>query len=106
MQINKLNNIVFLKDVESNIIEEAFVVLKGKVKINDIQENVKSEEKNNINILKEAELLINSKLDENSIEYEKFKVKTLEKKYKKIKIINTILLISIGVLVLIFKYSL
>ena len=35
MQINKLNNIVFLKDLESNIIEEAFVVLKEKVKINN-----------------------------------------------------------------------
>ena len=41
MQINKLNNIVFLKDLESNIIEEAFVVLKEKVKINDIKENCK-----------------------------------------------------------------
>ena len=28
MQINKTNNVIFLKDVESNVIQEAFVVLK------------------------------------------------------------------------------
>lgn len=106
MQINKLNNIVFLKDLESNIIEEAFVVLKEKVKINDIKENCKLKEKNEVNILKEAEILINSKLDENNIEFEKFKLKTLEKKYKRIKIINILLLILIGLLFLLSKYSL
>lgn len=106
MQINKLNNIIFLKDLESNIIEEAFVVLKEKVKINDIKENCKLKEKNEVNILKEAEILINSKLDENNIEFEKFKLKTLEKKYKRIKIINILLLISIGLLSLLSKYSL
>ena len=106
MQINKLNNIVFLKDLESNIIEEAFVVLKEKVKINNIKENCKLKEKNEVNILKEAEILINSKLDENNIEFEKFKLKTLEKKYKKIKIINILLLILIGLLFLLSKYSL
>ena len=31
MQLNKLDNIVFLKDLESNIIEEAFIVLKDNV---------------------------------------------------------------------------
>ncbi len=106
MQINKLNNIVFLKDLESNIIEEAFVVLKEKVKINNIKENCKLKEKNEVNILKEAEILINSKLDENNIEFEKFKLKTLEKKYKRIKIINILLLILIGLLFLLSKYSL
>ena len=106
MQINKLNNIVFLKDLESNIIEEAFVVLKEKVKINNIKENCKLKEKNEENILKEAEILINSKLDENNIEFEKFKLKTLEKKYKRIKIINILLLILIGLLFLLSKYSL
>ena len=106
MQINKLNNIVFLKDLESNIIEEAFVKKKEKVKINDIKENCKLKEKNEVNILKEAEILINSKLDENNIEFEKFKLKTLEKKYKRIKIINILLLISIGLLSLLSKYSL
>ena len=106
MQINKLNNIVFLKDLESNIIEEAFVVLKEKVKINNIKENCKLKEKNEVNILKEAEILINSKLDENNIEFEKFKLKTLEKKYKKIKNINILLLILIGLLFLLSKYSL
>ena len=106
MQINKLNNIVFLKDLESNIIEEAFEVLKEKVKINNIKENCKLKEKNEVNILKEAEILINSKLDENNIEFEKFKLKTLEKKYKRIKIINILLLILIGLLFLLSKYSL
>ena len=39
MQLNKLNNIVFIKKPESNIIEEAFIVLKDNVKINDFSFN-------------------------------------------------------------------
>ena len=40
MQISKTENVIFLKDVESNLIQEAFIILK---------ENVKFEEKKNCN---------------------------------------------------------
>lgn len=103
MQINKMNNIIFLKNVESNIIEEAFVILKDEVKINEIKENKNLNEKNKVNILKEAEILINSKIDEENINFEKFKVKRLEKKYKKTKIFNIILLIIMSILIFFLK---
>ena len=35
MQINKTDNVIFLKDVESNIIDEAFIILKKNVKFSD-----------------------------------------------------------------------
>lgn len=38
MQTNKTNNIIFLKDVESNIIDEAIVILKDNIKLNDLKE--------------------------------------------------------------------
>ena len=33
MQLEKVNNIIFLKNIESNIIQEAFIVLKDNYKI-------------------------------------------------------------------------
>lgn len=99
MQLNKLNNIIFLKDIESNIIDEAFIVLKDNVKIHKV-ENDKNNIKGNVNILKEAELLVNKKINEGNIEYEKFKIKRLEKKIRTSRIINVILVIS---MLLVFK---
>jgi DNA polymerase III epsilon subunit-like protein len=103
MQLNKLNNIIFLKDVESNIIEEAFVVLKNNIEIKEI--DAKSTEKNKlqeINILKEAELLINKEIEEKNIKYEKFKIKKLEKKIKFLKIVNIFTILGLLILVKIF----
>ncbi len=93
MQLNKLNNIIFLKDVESNVIEEAFIVLKEGVKMHQLK-NEKSENKN-INIFKEAELIVNEKLNKSNIEYEKFKIKELEKKIKVSKTINIMLVVGV-----------
>ena len=104
MQINKLNNIIFLKDVESNIIEEAFIILKNNVNINNFEENNKIQDKNQIDILKEAELLINTKIDENNIKYEKYKMRILEKIYKRVRNINCLLVICSFLLFLITKY--
>ena len=78
MQLNKLNNIIFLKDVQSNIIEEAFIVLKDGVKIHHIKNEKEKSKDSNMNILKEAELIINEKIDKSNIDYEKFKIKELE----------------------------
>ena len=52
MQTNKANNVIFLKNTESNIIEEAFLILKENVKINDFKDN---KENKKIDVLKEAE---------------------------------------------------
>ena len=59
MQVNKTNQMVFLKNVESNIIKDAWIMLR---------ENVSYKEKNKktfdeIDILREAENLINNNKD-------------------------------------------
>lgn len=104
MQINKTNNIILLKNVESNIIEEAFVILKENVKINDkkyFESNNKFEPNTNLNLLKEAELIINQEIKKSDYEYEKFKVSKLENKLKRLKIINILLVISFLIFILI-----
>ena len=49
MQVNKTNNIVFLKNVESNLIEEAVVILKNGVTLNNnLKEKTNKKEEKNI----------------------------------------------------------
>ena len=61
MQLNKLDNIVFLKDLESNIIEEAFIVLKDNVNFTKMEkEKYKKNEKTMI-LYETESLIMNSK---------------------------------------------
>ena len=99
MQINKTNNVIFLREFESNLISEAFVVLKENVKISNIP-NAFSSKNEKINILKEAELLINQRLNQNNLEYERFKVNKLEQKMKFLKIINIISIVMLITLII------
>lgn len=96
MQSNKTNMIIFLKDVESNIIEEAIIMVKEGINISDI--NNKKIDKNLI--LKEAELIVNSRKEENDKKFLNYKISKLIKKNKVLKIINIIL--SILILILFF----
>lgn len=103
MQISKADKVVILKDVESNIIQEAFVVLKKNIKF-DIEDKIKN---NTLNlnkedcILKEAENIINNKINEGTLNYDKFKVQKLEKKLKIQKKLNLFLIITIISLIII-----
>lgn len=106
MQKNKLNNVIVLKDISSNIVEEAIVVLKPHVNFRLSEEknnklpNVQTENKNKT-ILKEAEYIIQnyiSQIDTKNKQKEKNKI---EKKYKSLKrvvitlsIINILLLLK------------
>ncbi len=65
METSNMKNIVLLKDLPSNIIEEAIIILKSNININNIEkkrENVKvvAKAKNNSNdyIVKEAEMVV------------------------------------------------
>ena len=121
MDTSNLKNIVVLKDLPSNLVEEAIVVLKENQKIQKLefvdQEKktkpieqlpkncVQKDEKNlkNINqkenknptdyIIKEAQLLIADYISkiENKNRKESQSFKDLKKKCKKLKIINSIL---------------
>ena len=121
MDTSNLKNIVVLKDLPSNLVEEAIVVLKENQKIQKLefvdQEKktkpveqlpkncVQKDEKNlkNINqkenknpkdyIIKEAQLLIADYISkiENKNRKESQSFKELKKKCKKLKIMNSIL---------------
>ncbi len=83
-----LKNIIVLKDLPSNIIDEAIVILKN----NKIKKNEKLESTNepvNTNIVKEAQIVISEyikKLEEPKIN--KQNEKRLLLKYKKLQILT------------------
>ena len=97
MQSNKTNMIVFLKDVESNLIEEAVIVVKEGI---NISENIGKKIDKKM-LLQEAELIINNRKEENDKNFLKFKIEKLLKKNKKLKIINVILVILILIIFLV-----
>jgi len=94
MDIQNMKNMVVLKNLPSNLIEEAFVVLKDNVKVNKekIAENKKEKKKiNNIKtkdyVIKEAEMIVSeyiSKIETKEFKGTKEKIK-LEEKCKKLK---------------------
>ena len=103
MQANSVKNIVILKNLPSNIVEEAIVILKSnkyskKLQMIEKNNNKELEQKEGNSkeyIVKEAEALLStyiSKIDNNKIIDKPNK--TLKEKYKKLKkysIIVTIL---------------
>lgn len=109
MDINHMKNIVILKNLPSNMVEEAFIVLKDNVNAHEsntimnnlnknkdignkkIKNNTKKEKMDNKEyIIKEAEMIVNdyvSKLEEKSIKSTNEKIK-LQEKNKRLKISN------------------
>ena len=94
METSNLKNTIILKNLPSNLIEEAIVVLKTGSKIkslekidkNEPNKNEKQKEKGKNYLAKEAEMIINQYIDrieqKKKIEKEN---KNLKQKYKKIK---------------------
>ena len=110
MDTSSLKNIVVLKDLPSNIVEEAIVVLKENQKIQKLElidkskkQNKEREQAKNIEeqeqkskdyIIKEAQMLISDYISriENKNKTENQSIQNLKKKYKKLKNINYILI--------------
>lgn len=104
MDISNMKNIIVLKNLPSNLVEEAIVILKQnkKVKRPELAENKKQKLSNGNDkiqgkkddfLIKEAENIISdyiSKIEEQDFKGKK-KLKKLEEKYKKLKIVSTIL---------------
>ncbi len=96
MDTSNMKNIVVLKDLPSNIVDEAIVILKSNVNLKkyDFVESKKESIKSNVNskketknyIVKEAEAIVSNYLSrvEKPKELE-CKNKKLEKKYSNIK---------------------
>ncbi|MDR0978426.1 MAG: hypothetical protein LBL91_00520 [Lachnospiraceae bacterium] len=94
---NKMKNIVVLKNLPSNIVDEAIVILKCSQKQMQYIEKKQSEAEVKLNekhnnkeyILKEAELVVNNYIS-NLEEQKKSKIKAnnakLERKYNRLKL--------------------
>lgn len=107
MKKNSLKNIVVLKNLPSNIVDEAIVILKPTKKIKKIEmfekNNTKSKTNNletNKHVLKEAEMLIDTyilKIEKK--EKGKILKERLNKKYERLKkyaiIASLVLIVSI-----------
>ena len=117
MEETKMKNMIVLKNLPSNLIEEAFVIIKSTKKVKklekiqknnekklkkDLEKNIKkninkNQEQDNKYIIKEAEIVISSYIE--SLEKEETKIKNINKfnkKYKKLKIysgVTTMILI-------------
>ena len=106
MDIDKMRNIVILKNLPSNLVDEAFVVLKENQKINRFEyvesktenfSNSTATENENDYVVKEAELLISnyiSKLENQDLTGRNANIKLI-KKYKKLKMFSCIIAIAL-----------
>lgn len=108
MDTSNLKNIVVLKDLPSNLVEEAIVVLKGnqkieklqlidtdKKKVNPQEENINQKSKSSKDyIIKEAQMLIAEYISkiENRNKKENKSMQKLNKRCERLKLINKILL--------------
>ena len=108
MQAEKMKNIIVLKNLPSNIVDEALVILKdnkrAKVlnKIDSKEEPSQIKEKSEDYILKEAEMVISnylSKLDSDK-QIKSYSMRKLEHKCKRLKWLS--LLLGITTLLFIF----
>jgi len=96
MDLNNIRNIVILKDLPSNIVDEAIVVLKNNELIKNRQliekgENKKVKNKNKDYIVKEAENVIVNYISNIGKQKSSQSIKELENKYKQVKLISIIL---------------
>ncbi len=97
--MNKLKNIIVLKGMSSNIVDEAIVILKPNIKLK--QNEYMSYEKSNQNInpnrniIKiEAENVIKTYIEKIENKIEKNKNIKLIKKYNFLKVLTSILIIT------------
>ena len=96
MDIDNIKNIVILKNLPSNIVDEAIVVLKNNELIKsreviDNGQNKKIKNKSNDYIVKEAENVIQSYLTNIEKQRTKKSLEELENKYKQLKLISLLL---------------
>lgn len=91
MEMNNNKNMVVLKNLPSNIVEEAYVILKSRNKAKKLQKIEKSSQENIENftgkdnyVIKEAELLVSDYLDKINDNKMLLNIKT-KRKYKRLK---------------------
>lgn len=101
--MSDMKNMIVLKNLPSNLVEEAIVILKENNKIHKYQtispneQNLEEEEKEQTGyIVKDAEMVIKSYLDriENNSPKKERTIKKLEKRYKNSIRLNLFLLLT------------
>lgn len=93
MKESNLKNIVVLKNLPSNIVEEAFVILKSKKdakKLERVEKSNKAQiaerpKKNKDYVLKEAEIILENYLSKIETNVKKEKINITTKKYRNLK---------------------
>ena len=98
MQGNKTNMIYVFRNVESNLIDEAIIMVKDGVNISEKNDDKKIDKGM---VLKEAELIINNRKEESDTNFLNFKISRLLRINKILKIINIVLVILIIILFLV-----
>lgn len=100
MNESKMKNMVVLKNLPSNIVEEAYVVLKPNKNYKNLQKQESVDERLSADyVVKEAEMVISnylSKIEDKKI-IKNSEVEKIKKKYKKLKNASMILA---GILIL------
>lgn len=103
MKQNQMKNMVVIKDLPSNIVDEAIIILKNNKKIkslNTIEKQGMEKPEKEINenyVVKEAEMVISNFISqiEKEKHFKSFSIKQLEFRYKKMKVITIILSIIV-----------
>lgn len=103
MNSNQMKNIIVLKNLPSNLIDEAFIILKNNKKVKSLERiekktNSKIEkEKTEEYIVKEAEMVISNYLSklEREKQIKSYSMKRIEEKYKRLKVVSIILSIIV-----------
>ncbi len=100
MQLSKMKNIIVLKGMASNVVDEAIVVLKPHVKLKQSEYNHKTKrtlhDKNKkMIVVKEAESTINAYVRKLQKDVKKVEDKRLKMKYKFLQICNIGLILTI-----------
>ena len=99
MNATQMKNMIVLKNLPSNIVDEAIIILKNNKKIKSLdrteqQNNNFIENKNSGEyIIKEAEMVIGNYLTkiENEKKMKSYSVRQIENRYKRMKLISIIL---------------
>lgn len=96
MNQSNFKNMVVLKNLPSNLVEEAIVILKSNKKVKKLEkiekakvtENISVDKKENEYIVKEAEMLVSNYISslEEKKEQRNLNNQKVSKKYKKLKV--------------------
>ena len=110
MDNNQMKNIVVLKNLPSNLVEEAIVILKSRKNVKkleyiDKKENRKKDDKNkNDYIIREAECVISNYINLIERKDKKEDNEKINKKYKRLKIYSIIVTLFLILFLAIWIY--